>query len=539
MASGYSREMTFQSSLVVPCGLLLISALGLSDTVLAGDLPVLSPAGTILPGDPLDPDDQFGATIAADGDLCVISAPGDDTVAENAGCLYVFRFANGAWVQEAKLVDDAWSSGASLGTMLVVSDGVIASQSGDSVSCFMRSGEQWTLVVRYNTPCLTNIFADGQWWAIDRGCGSDRELLMLKATSTAMTTHSSCAVGEAVVGIAMTQYSSTPSIYSQGGYSYVSGFPELWGQNVFQITYNGSNWESNFLSGLCSRTQTWSTAVGCDCYCWSCDYSWSGSSGVSVHALMPRGADYWPVLFGSRSPWSFDGNYEEFFECEDGNPCWECWHCSRGGILNCGSNWIDVNPDVISSYHYINGQTIYLLLDDDPQSLASLSEFNTPGAIAAIGAIGTSGTGEVSWWDLGQLNDLDQDGLPNEDDLCPQTFDPTNSDCNANGIGDVCEEPVFCGTCSANSDCNLNGVADRCDLLDPTLDTDGNGLIDACECPDFAGPSGQPDGEVDQIDLFVLINTWGPGNGSSDINGDGYTNVYDLLLILNGWGPCA
>lgn len=40
-----------------------------------------------------------------------------------------------------------------------------------------------------------------------------------------------------------------------------------------------------------------------------------------------------------------------------------------------------------------------------------------------------------------ELNDVDDDGVPNREDNCPQTFNPDQLDTDDDGTGDVCETP--------------------------------------------------------------------------------------------------
>ncbi|MGA1058500.1 MAG: right-handed parallel beta-helix repeat-containing protein, partial [Phycisphaerales bacterium] len=67
--------------------------------------------------------------------------------------------------------------------------------------------------------------------------------------------------------------------------------------------------------------------------------------------------------------------------------------------------------------------------------------------------------------------DTDSDGVVDCEDNCPLIANPTQSDCDGDGIGDACEV-----------DCNDNGVPDDCDLINGTsLDTNSNGKPDECE----------------------------------------------------------
>ncbi len=85
-------------------------------------------------------------------------------------------------------------------------------------------------------------------------------------------------------------------------------------------------------------------------------------------------------------------------------------------------------------------------------------------------------------------SDLDGDGVFDNVDNC-YLYNPDQSDCNDNGIGDVCD--IAEGTsedCNGNgiadeceTDCDGNGVPDECDIANGATDCDGNGVLDSCE----------------------------------------------------------
>lgn len=55
------------------------------------------PSGSVTPED-------FGAVVAVQGDIAVVGAPGDDSVALNRGAAYVFERSGGAWTEVATLL---------------------------------------------------------------------------------------------------------------------------------------------------------------------------------------------------------------------------------------------------------------------------------------------------------------------------------------------------------------------------------------------------------------------------------------------------
>ena len=97
--------------------------------------------------------DRFGYSVAIDGETLVAGARNDDDKGSNSGSVYVFVGSGGSWNQQAKLTaddgevgDEFGSSVAINGNMVVVgapSDLDMGKRSG-SVYVFVRSGNIWT-----------------------------------------------------------------------------------------------------------------------------------------------------------------------------------------------------------------------------------------------------------------------------------------------------------------------------------------------------------------------------------------------------------
>jgi hypothetical protein len=110
--------------------------------------------------------------------------------------------------------------------------------------------------------------------------------------------------------------------------------------------------------------------------------------------------------------------------------------------------------------------------------------------------IGTSAEFGEGLVGLGILSnpDSDGDGHPDLVDNCPDRPNPTQHDCNLDGVGD------------------------------------------ACDCPeDIAGSCG-----VTAEDLAAVLFAWGPCPSScaEDLDSSGTVDGEDLVLVLSRWGPC-
>jgi len=108
--------------------------------------------------------------------------------------------------------------------------------------------------------------------------------------------------------------------------------------------------------------------------------------------------------------------------------------------------------------------------------------------------------------------DTDGDGRPDSTDNCPTIANPTQADCNSNGVGDVCE--IAAGA----PDFNRDTIPDTCQCLADLF----------------------VDHQVNGADLGIVLSQWGPANANtvSDMNRDGQVNGADLGYLLGAWGPC-
>jgi hypothetical protein len=129
-------------------------------------------------------------------------------------------------------------------------------------------------------------------------------------------------------------------------------------------------------------------------------------------------------------------------------------------------------------------------------------------------ALGSDGSGDhvtALIIDVTPTADADGDGSPDSVDNCPAVGNPSQADCDGNGVGDACQAGFV--------DFNGNGVPDYCECI-------GDLFID---------------GRINGADLGALLSQWGPASATtaSDLNRDGEVNGADLGCLLSNWGSCS
>jgi rubredoxin len=160
------------------------------------------------------------------------------------------------------------------------------------------------------------------------------------------------------------------------------------------------------------------------------------------------------------------------------------------------------------------------------------------------------------------INDDDNDYVPDEIDNCPNVYNPDQADSDGDGVGNVCDNCPYvynpdqadsdqdgignvCDNCPYvynpdQTDSDQDGIGNVCDncpyVYNPDqADYDEDGIGDECECSSRFNLDGV--GSVDFGDFFLFAENWlmeGPGL-IGDFNEDGKVNLSDLALLSMHW----
>jgi hypothetical protein len=199
-------------------------------------------------------------------------------------------------------------------------------------------------------------------------------------------------------------------------------------------------------------------------------------------------------------------------ECTEGAYCTPCMVNCDGfaHVVEAGPNCTATMPEIRQCYKSYGNEVESCenwWIRQIPQIGATLS----PGTHECVVYATNSNGGESPAY--GTITvvapDTDGDGIADCSDNCDTQSNPSQRDCDSDGVGDACE-------IAAGAD-----------------DTDENGWPDACQT---AFGDLNLDGRIDAADLAELMSRWDLA-GQGDLDANGTVNAPDVALLLGRWGP--
>ena len=429
-----------------------------------------------------DEQDRFGHAVAISGDVAVVGSPMNDDACPpgnifcDSGSAYVFRYENGSWTEEQKLIafddeaTDQYGISVSVsGDVLVIGAPWQDEACGGSPGC--NAGAAY--VYRFT----------GKTWELDQ-----------------KLTASDADFGD-VFGLTVSVSGDTILVGAPRNNDDGSNSGSAY---VFQ--FDGDDWNE-------VQKLTASDAQVSDEFGWG--VSISGDLAIVGAGLddtaCPKNVS---CNSGSAYVFRFDGKQwvqDQKLEAPDmaqGDQLGRSVSID-GDYALAGSRWNDdlcpEDPDCDSGAAYLfhfDGDQWNLLKKLTPHDPDLVDLFGS--AVALNGTsmmVGSEGddddgtaSGSVYFYAL-EGPDADNDGIADSCDNCPDVFNPRQEDSDGDGIGDACEAPPG--------------------------DLDGDGTVGAS-------------------DLLILLANWGPCGDCkdcpADLDGDCTVGASDLLILLANWG---
>ncbi len=505
-----------------------------------------------------DPDagefDEFGASVAIDGDVIIVGSPYDLMGGNETGSASIFRKVGGVWQHESKLLASAGDHGDAFGTAVaIVGNRVIvgapeantlAGLDAGLVVIFENTGSSWNEVV-----------------TLVSATGSAGDLL---GTSVAMTNNTIIAGAPFASTSAFESGSVVP--FRRDGQVWLEVSP-IASPNPGANRYFGASVDMDsgevvigepfapvggqFAAGAAHRYDDLGTTFAfLDTVSDPTPHSGSlvGSSVALEDGELIVGATLDNTngfASGTALRFVLGGN-----DC-DSNGIPDLCDIAAGGLVDCDGNGVPDACDIAAGNAEdcdLNGQIdtcdIATGADDcdengmlDACELA-LNDCNSNGMLDACES-DCNANGNPDDCDITQGIVPDCNGNGNPDDC--DVFFGISSDCNGNLIPDECD--LVSGV---SEDCNMNGFSDTCDILmGLSDDADADGIPDECGVRFVRGDL-NGDLLIDIADIVLILEfvstsgTKPPCQLAADINGDGALDIADgvyAVAFLTGGAP--
>jgi len=180
---------------------------------------------------------RFGAAVGISGDIALTSAPDNDTLAQNAGTVYVYGRSNSIWTQQTRINSDTPAANQNFGKVLDFESNTALIADNSNHYFYTRNGANWTLENKF-AGTASAVVLNGEWAAVGNSAANRTDIYHWNGTDWVLHTPLTASPDQ-WFGASLDFDGTTLAIgaprWSDNGLTQIGA--------VYVYTYDGSTWQ--------------------------------------------------------------------------------------------------------------------------------------------------------------------------------------------------------------------------------------------------------------------------------------------------------